>query len=501
MALAGSRADAGRLRLATTTSTADSGLLAALLPDFERRCGCMVDVLAVGTGQALALGEHGDADVVLVHDREAEDRFVAAGHAKRRLDVMYNDFILVGPSGDPAGVRGSSRVADAFRAIARKQAAFVSRGDRSGTHSRELQLWQTAGIRPAADMAWYRSLGQGMGETLVAASEQLAYTLADRGTWLSMRRKLPGLAVLVGGERLSENREADLLNRYGVIVVDPVKHPGVNSALAERFVDWLTSPDTQKRIGAFGLDRFGQPLFYPDADRGKATSSINVVVFGRSQILRLADLQALPKRSLSHYTVVGVKRGTLGTFSWSGASLEEILVRVNPDVRDKRYAASRITITSSDAWTVVLKWPEIFGTLKAGEALYTMKGCNECHGIDGEGTAPAAKRPAPRLSGRTFDLATVRAILAAGGDRHAGLNGYTPAQLSQTDLEQLLAWLARPGAPQPPVVRGPAQRLVLLAYEKDGRAIDGSEGLIQLVVGADQFAGRYSHWVASIRVQ
>lgn len=253
-----------RLRLATTTSTADSGLLAAILPAFERRCGCRVDVIAVGSGQALEIGRRGDADVLLVHSRQAEERFVAEGHARVRRDVMHNDFVLVGPGHDPARVRGRRLAREAFAAIARAQAPFVSRGDKSGTDVAEKTVWAALGL-PVARSGWYRSLGQGMGETLIAAQEQQAYTLADRGTWLAMRAKLAGLDLLVGGRTLAENLDPTLRNPYGVLVVSAERHPGVQADLARRFADWLLAPETQNAIGQFGVARYGQPLFYPDA--------------------------------------------------------------------------------------------------------------------------------------------------------------------------------------------------------------------------------------------
>jgi tungstate transport system substrate-binding protein len=256
------------LRLATTTSTDDSGLLKAILPAFERECGCRVDVVAVGTGQALEIGRRGDADVVLVHARKAEDQFVAEGHARARYDVMYNDFVIVGPTGDPARIAGDTLAREAFAAIARTRAPFASRGDKSGTETAEKSVWAALGTSPTGQ-PWYRSLGQGMGETLVFANEQRAYTLSDRGTWLSMREKLPNLALLVGGRTLAENRDPGLRNSYGVMAVNPDTHPGVQFALARQFVEWLLSPGTQAAIGDFGKETFGEPLFYPDARRGQ----------------------------------------------------------------------------------------------------------------------------------------------------------------------------------------------------------------------------------------
>jgi tungstate transport system substrate-binding protein len=262
---------AGVLRLATTTSTADSGLLGWLLPEFEQAYKCKVEVVAVGTGQSLELGRRGDADVVLVHSRPGEDKFVADGFARERFDVMYNDFIIVGPKGDPAGVRDLSLAKDAFRAIKEAKALFASRGDKSGTHVKELSIWTALGVTPGPQLAGYNSLGQGMGETLLFANEQQAYTLADRGTFLAMRDKLPGLEILLGGENLAENEDKALLNPYGVLAVSPDKYPQTNYELAMKFVSWLCSPATQRRIGSYGLERFGQPLFYPDSQAYKAS--------------------------------------------------------------------------------------------------------------------------------------------------------------------------------------------------------------------------------------
>jgi tungstate transport system substrate-binding protein len=251
------------LRLATTTSTADSGLLDAILPAFEAANNARVDVVAVGTGQAIALGEAGDADVILVHARAREDDFVAQGHGTGRHDVMYNDFILVGPTADPAGVMGTPLAADALAQIAASGALFASRGDDSGTHTKEKSLWEAAGVAPEGE--WYQSLGQGMGETLTYANEAGAYTLTDRGTFLSMSDSLPNLAVIVGGNSIADNADPALLNPYGVIPVNPDKSEAINNDLANAFVAWITSAETQQAIGEFGTDTFGQPLFYPDA--------------------------------------------------------------------------------------------------------------------------------------------------------------------------------------------------------------------------------------------
>jgi tungstate transport system substrate-binding protein len=253
------------LRLATTVSVVDTGLAAAIFPDFEREQGCRVDVIAVGTGQALAIASRGDADVVIVHARQQEDAFLAAGHATQRHEIMRNDFVVVGPPNDPAGAGQAKTAADAFRAIAAARATFFSRGDKSGTHSKELALWTATGRLPGKETDWYQSLGVGTREILLAANEKNAYTLTDRGTWLTLQAKLPHLRVLVGGARPQHNTDPELVNRYAVIAVSRVAHPGVNATLAERFATWLRSPEVQQQIGKFGVCQFGQPLFYPSA--------------------------------------------------------------------------------------------------------------------------------------------------------------------------------------------------------------------------------------------
>jgi tungstate transport system substrate-binding protein len=246
----------GRLKLATTTSTEDSGLLEYLLPQFESETGVEVEVIAVGTGQALQLGRDGNADVLLVHARTQEDEFMRAGHGVRREDVMYNDFVIVGPASDPAGIRGLTRAAEAFEIIAEAQSFFISRGDESGTHLMEISIWKAAGIEPAGD--WYISAGQGMGEVLTMADEQLAYTLSDRATYLARARQGLDLAILVEGDPM-------LFNPYGVIAVNPAKTPQINAEMAQRFIDWIISVPVQERIKAFGVAEYGQSLFIPDS--------------------------------------------------------------------------------------------------------------------------------------------------------------------------------------------------------------------------------------------
>ncbi len=254
------------LRLATTTSTYDSGLLDAILPDFEARYGVEVEVIAVGTGQALALGEQGDVDVVLVHAPAKEEAFVEAGHGSARFPIMYNDFVIVGPQDDPAGVRAAPNAAAALAQIAQTQSPFASRGDQSGTHSRELELWAQASLTPPASEDWYYSLGQGMGATLNFANEKLAYTLADRGTFLALQSNLPDLAILFGGQSPADNPDPALRNFYSLIPVNPEKNSSIQADLAMTFVEWFTSIPTQEKIAVYGLERFGQQLFFPDSD-------------------------------------------------------------------------------------------------------------------------------------------------------------------------------------------------------------------------------------------
>ena len=258
------------LRLATTTSTADSGLLDAILPDFEARYNAKVEVIAVGTGQALELGANGDVDVVLVHSRAKEDEFVNNGDGVNRLDVMYNDYVIVGPTDDPAGIGGMVTAKEAFAQIAAASASFASRGDDSGTHTKEKSIWKSAEITPSTASGWYYSIGQGMGEPLLFANEKLAYTLSDRGTWLAQKENLPNLAVMVGGASIDENKDQSLLNPYGVIPVNPEKHAGVKFELATQFAGWITSAEVQQMIADYGKDKFGQALFYPNSDLWKA---------------------------------------------------------------------------------------------------------------------------------------------------------------------------------------------------------------------------------------
>jgi len=240
------------IRLATTTSTENSGLLDVLLPAFERQTGIVVQVMSMGTGKALRTAANGDCDVVLVHARAAEEKFVANGHGVNRRDVMYNDFVLLGPAGDPAKVRGAATAAEALQRIAASKVTLCSRGDESGTHKKEMSLWQAAGIAQP-DGAWYQETGQGMGATLTVANEKQAYVLADRGTYIAYRGKL-GLAVLCEGD-------AALHNPYGVIAVSPEQHPHVNFNAAMKFIEFLTGPTGQEIIGTYRVE--GEVLFHP----------------------------------------------------------------------------------------------------------------------------------------------------------------------------------------------------------------------------------------------
>lgn len=248
----------GDLLLATTTSTQDSGLLDVLLPRFKARTGIQVKTLAVGSGQALALGRKGEADLLLVHSPEAERAFMAEGAGLRRRLVMHNDFVILGPAGDPAGLRGSRNAAEAFRRLARGTVPFLSRADQSGTHAQEQKLWRAAGFDPAG-RPWYLETGLGMGPTLNVASEKRACTLSDRGTWLAMRRNL-ALEVLVEGD-------PGLANVYHVIELDPARFPKVRARAARAFADFLVSAEAQEAIRTFGADRYGAPLFFPDAGK------------------------------------------------------------------------------------------------------------------------------------------------------------------------------------------------------------------------------------------
>jgi tungstate transport system substrate-binding protein len=253
----GTAALIGFITVASTTSTEQSGLFRHLLPIFEKRTGIQVRVVALGTGQSLDMGKRGDADVVFVHARALEEKFVAEGYGVKRFEVMYNDFVLVGPKSDPAGVGGSKDIVAALRRILERKAAFASRGDNSGTHFAELELWKAAGIDIAKQKGpWYRDTGSGMGPTLNTASGMNAYALTDRGTWLSFKNRGNLLISVEGDKRL--------FNQYGVILVNPAKHPHVKKDMGQAFIDWIVSREGQDAIAAYKIN--GEQLFFPNAE-------------------------------------------------------------------------------------------------------------------------------------------------------------------------------------------------------------------------------------------
>jgi tungstate transport system substrate-binding protein len=258
LGIAASRSFAQKfITVASTTSTEQSGLFRHILPIFEKKTGIQVRVVALGTGQALDLARRGDADVVFVHARDAEEKFVSEGYGVKRLPVMYNDFVLIGPKSDPAGVRGYRNILEALQRIRSVQAPFVSRGDRSGTHMAELALWKAAGVDIAKERGpWYRDTGQGMGPALNTAASMNAYILADRGTWISFKNR-GDLAILVEGDKR-------LFNQYGVILVNPEKHKHVKKDLGQAFIDWIVSPEGQKAIADYKIG--GEQLFFPNAN-------------------------------------------------------------------------------------------------------------------------------------------------------------------------------------------------------------------------------------------
>jgi tungstate transport system substrate-binding protein len=249
------------ITVASTTSTEQSGLFTHLLPRFEQKTGIKVHVVAVGTGQALDIARRGDADVVFVHARSAEEKFLAEGHGVKRYPVMYNDFVLVGPKSDPAKIGGSRDILEALKKLEAARAPFVSRGDNSGTHLAELDLWKAAGIDiDTAKGPWYRDTGQGMGPALNTASSMNAYILTDRGTWLSFKNR-GDLTILVEGDKR-------LFNQYGVMLVNPDKHPSVKKELGQMFVDWVISPEGQQTIADYKIN--GEQLFFPNAGQPPA---------------------------------------------------------------------------------------------------------------------------------------------------------------------------------------------------------------------------------------
>jgi tungstate transport system substrate-binding protein len=351
--------DKNRLLLATTTSTQDSGLLKVILPEFEKEYNVKVDVVAVGTGQAIKLGEDGNADVLLVHARAQEDAFMKAGHGTRREDVMYNDFIILGPTKDPAGIKGMKSAADAFKKIADAKAPFISRGDKSGTNTKELAIWQTAGIEPKGD--WYIAAGQGMGAVLTMAEEQQAYTLSDRATYLARTVKGIKLDILVEGEK-------SLLNPYGVITVNPAKNSKINADLATKFLEWIISVPTQEKIQAFGVEGVKQPLFFPDSAPWKAAkgtggeaksgaaADVALKVTGKVNTelaLSEAEVKAMPTMETESKNKEGVAS------KYTGVSLKALLEKAGV-----KSDATKVVFVADDGFTAETTLKEVQGCEK-----------------------------------------------------------------------------------------------------------------------------------------
>ncbi len=359
--------------LATTTSTYDSGLLNFLVPMFEKANHVKVKIISVGTGQAIATGRKGDADILLVHARAQEDLFMADGFGLFRKDVMYNDFIIVGPASDPAGIKGMTDAAAAFAKIAAAKQTFISRGDKSGTNTKELDIWKSAGITPAGK-SWYLSAGQGMGEVLMMTDQKQAYTLTDRATYLAYENggKIH-LPILVQGSR-------GLLNPYGLMPVNPAKYPQVKVDLAVRFADFMTGLPGQELIKSFGVEQYGQTLFYPDSTEWKATRSMDIVLpSGKEVTFHLNDVRTFPVTTIKVYPQ---NNQALTPVPYGGVALIDILKTVSPDLASAR----RLTViaTATDGSHVTLDYDDIYNTrtgtkitivyLKNGTTLSTDEG-------------------------------------------------------------------------------------------------------------------------------
>ncbi len=329
----------GKLILATTTSTNDSGLLGYLLPMFEQESNVKVDVVAVGTGQAIKLGQDGNADVLLVHARSQEDAFMAAGDGTRREDVMYNDFVIVGPEADPAKVKGTKTAAEAFTAIANAKAKFISRGDGSGTNTKETSIWKAATITPAGD--WYVSAGQGMGAVLTMADEMPAYTLSDRATYLARKGEGLKLVILLEGPK-------DLLNPYGVIAVNPNKGSYIQAALATKFIDWIISVPVQEKIEAFGKDKYGQSLFIASSAPWKAAHAAPAAPAALKVTGKVAKEQAWAEAEVKAMQTLEVestnKKGE--TSKYTGVLISKLLALATPAAD-----ATTLTFVADDGYT------------------------------------------------------------------------------------------------------------------------------------------------------
>ena len=359
--------------LATTTSTYDSGLLNFLIPIFEKSNHVKVKIISVGTGQAITTGRKGDADVLLVHARAQEDQFMADGFGLFRKDVMYNDFIIVGPASDPAKIKGMTDAAAAFARLAASGSTFISRGDKSGTNTKELDIWKSAGITPAGK-SWYLSAGQGMGEVLMMTDQKQAYTLTDRATYLAYENggKIH-LPILVQGSQ-------GLLNPYGLMPVNPAKYPQVKVDLAVRFADFMTGLPGQELIKSFGVEQYGQTLFYPDSTEWKATRSLDIVLpTGKEVTYRLNDVRTFPVTTIKVYPQ---NNQSLKPVPYGGVALIDILKTISPDLA----SAKRLTViaTATDGSHVTLDYDDIYNTrtgtkitvvyLKNGTTLSTDEG-------------------------------------------------------------------------------------------------------------------------------
>ncbi len=340
------------MTLATTTSTFDSGLLTFLVPLFEKSNHVKVKIISVGTGQAITTGRKGDADVLLVHARAQEDLFMADGFGLFRKDVMYNDFIVVGPASDPAKIKGMTDATAAFKKLAASGSTFISRGDKSGTNTKELDIWKAAGITPVGN-SWYLSAGQGMGEVLMMTDQKQAYTLTDRATYLAYQNggKI-NLPILVQGSQ-------GLLNPYGLMPVNPAKYPTVKADLAVRFADFMTGLPGQTLIKSFGVEQYGQTLFFPDSTEWKATRSLDIVLpSGKKVTYRLNDVRKFVVTTVSIYPQ---NNQSLTPVPYSGVQLIDILKTISPDLA----SAKRLTViaTATDGSHVTLDYDDIYNTL------------------------------------------------------------------------------------------------------------------------------------------
>ena len=329
---------AGRLLLATTTSTRDSGLLDFILPDFEKQYNVKVDVVAVGSGQATKIGQDGNAEVLLVHSRAAEDKFMAEGHGIRREDVMYNDFVLVGPAADPAGIKGMKKAAKVFAQMAEKKVEFISRADESGTHVKEKDLWKAAGITPEG--SWYVAAGAGMGAVLTMANEKQAYTLSDRATYLARKAEGLQLEILVEGDPV-------MFNPYGVIQVDPKKNTQIKGELAKEFIDWIVSVPVQEKIATFGVDKWGAPLFFPDSTLYKAAhapapaAGLKITgLVNKPVTLSEAEVKAMPTMEAERANKEGVME------KYTGVSIVKLL-----ELAGHKAEATTLVFVAEDGYT------------------------------------------------------------------------------------------------------------------------------------------------------